>query len=125
VIGLLLPRKYLIAHDLGWSGWDLEIHRGIWAKSQVRVAVENHGGMRRLFNVRCTVKTSRAAKIALGGLAGLLAIGAYLLVPELLAVAVVLGVLTGLSVGYQSFLVGRVMYHVSEIVAQRIGLVPV
>jgi hypothetical protein len=34
-------------------------------------------------------------------------------------------VLTGLSVGYQSFLVGRVMYHVSEIVAQQIGLVPV
>ena len=125
VIGFLLPRKYLIAHDLGWSGWDLEIHRGIWAKSQVRVAVENHGGLRRLFNVRCTVKTSRAAKFALGGLAGLLAIGAYLLVPELLAVAVVLGVLTGLSVGYQSFVVGRVMYHVSEIVAQRIGLVPV
>ncbi len=125
VIRFLLPRKYLIAHDLGWSGWDLEIHRGIWAKSQVRVAVENHGGSRRLFNVRCTVKTSRAAKFALGGLAGLLAIGAYLLVPELLAVAIVLGVLTGLSVGYQSFLVGRVMYHVSEIVAQQIGLVPV
>ena len=75
VIRFLLPRKYLIAHDLGWSGWDVEIHRGIWAKSQVRVAVENHGGAKRLFNVRCAVKTSRAAKFALGGLAGLLGLG--------------------------------------------------
>lgn len=122
VIRFLLPRKYLIAHDLGWSGWDVEIHRGIWAKSQVRVAVENHGGEKRLFNVRCTVKTSRAAKFAIGGLAALLAMGAYFLVPELLAVAVVLGVLTGVSVAYQSFTVGRVMYHVLEIVAQQIGL---
>ena len=125
VIRFLLPRKYLIAHDLGWSGWDVEIHRGIWAKSQVRVAVENHGGAKRLFNVRCAVKTSRAAKFALGGLAGLLGLGVYFLVPELLAVAMVLGVLTGLSVAYQSFVVGRVMYHVLEIVAQQIGLTAV
>ncbi len=125
VIRFLLPRKYLIAHDLGWSGWDVEIHRGIWAKSQVRVAVENHGGAKRLFNVRCAVKTSRAAKFALGGLAALLGTGAYFLVPELLAVAVVLGILTGLSVAYQSFVVGRVMYHVLEIVAQQIGLTAV
>ncbi len=125
VIRFLLPRKYLIAHDLGWSGWDVEIHRGIWAKSQVRVAVENHGGSKRLFKVRCAVKTSRAGKLAIGGLAVLLALGAYLIVPELLAVAVVLGVLTGFSVGYQSFVVGRVMHHVLEIVAQQIGLTPV
>jgi hypothetical protein len=125
VIRFLLPRKYLIAHDLGWSGWDVEIHRGIWAKSQVRVAVENHGGSKRLFNVRCTVKTSRAGKLAIGGLAALLGLGAYFLVPELLAVATVLGVLAGISVGYQSFIVGRVMHHVLEIVAQQIGLTPV
>ena len=125
VIRFLLPRKYLIAHDLGWSGWDIEIHRGIWAKSQVRVAVENHGGSKRLFNVRCTLKTSRAGKLAIAGLAVLLAIGAYFLVPELLAVAIVLGVLTGLSVGYQSFVVGRVMHHVIEIVALQSGLTPV
>ena len=61
MIRFLLPRKYLIAHDLGWSGWDLEIHRGIWSKSQVRAAVENHGGSKRLFNVCCTIKTSRAS----------------------------------------------------------------
>jgi glycosyltransferase involved in cell wall biosynthesis len=122
VIRFLLPRKYLIAHDLGWSGWDLEIHRGIWSKTQVRVAVENHGGAKRLFNVRCAIKTSRAGKFALGGWGGLLALGLYFSVPELPAVATVLGVLTGVSIGYQSLQLGRVMYHVLEIVAQQIGL---
>jgi len=124
VIRFLLPRKYLIAHDLGWSGWDLEIHRGIWSKTQVRVAVENHGGAKRLFNVRCAVKTSRAGKFVLGGWGGLLALGLYFGVPELPVVATVLGVLTGLSIGYQSLQLGRVMYHVLEIVAQQIGLGP-
>ena len=122
VIRFLLPRKYLIAHDLGWSGWDLEIHCGIWSKTQLRVAVENHGGAKRLLNVRCAIKTSRAGKFALGGWAGLLALGAYFNVPELLVVAIVLGVLTGISIGYQSLRLGRVMYHVLEIVAQQIGL---
>jgi glycosyltransferase involved in cell wall biosynthesis len=122
VIRFLLPRKYLIAHDLGWSGWDLEIHCGIWSKTQLRVAVENHGGAKRLLNVRCAIKTSRAGKFALGGWAGLLALGAYFNVPELPVVATVLGVLTGISIGYQSLRLGRVMYHVLEIVAQQIGL---
>jgi hypothetical protein len=120
-----LPRKYLIAHDLGWSGWDLEIHRGIWSKSQIRIAAENHGGAKRLLNVCCAIKTSRAGKFALLGWAGLIMLGAYLDVRELLAVATVLGGLTAVTVGYQSLRLGRVMYHVLEIVAQQIHLVPV
>lgn len=125
VIRFLLPRKYLIAHDLGWSGWDLEIHRGIWSKSQVRVAVENHGGAQRLFNVCCAIKTSRAGKFGLGGWGGLILLALYFGVPELLAVATVLGGLTAISAGYQAFRLARVMYHVSEIVAQQIGLTSV
>ena len=124
VIRFLLPRKYLIAHDLGWSNWDLEIHGGVWSKARVRVATENHGGPKRLFNVRCVVKPSRAANIALGGWTALIALGAYLAIPELLMVATTLGGLTAASIGYQSFRLGRVMYHVLEIVAQRIGLAP-
>jgi O-antigen biosynthesis protein len=125
VIRFLLPRKYLIAHDLGWSDWDLEIHRGIAAKSQLRVAVENHGGVKRLFNVRCAVKTSRAAKLALGFAGGLVAVGAYMLVPELLMVAVLLAALITGSIFYQAIRLGRTMYQVLEIVAQQVGLGPV
>ena len=125
VIRFLLPRKYLIAHDLGWSDWDLEIHRGIAAKSQLRVAVENHGGTKRLFNVRCAVKTSRAAKLALWFAGGLVALGAYMLVPELFVVAVLVATLIAGSIFYQAIRLGRTMYQVLEIVAQQIGLGPV
>ena len=124
VIRFLLPRKYLIAHDLGWSDWDLEIHRGIAAKSQLRVAVENHGGTKRLFNVRCAIKTSRAAKLALWFAGGLVAIGAYLFVPELLTVAILLAALIAGSIFYQAVRLGQTMYRVLEIVAQQIGLTP-
>ena len=122
VIRFLLPRKYLMAHDLGWSDWDLEIHRGIATKSQLRVAVENHGGAKRLFNVRCAIKTSRAAKLALWCAGGLVAVGAYLSLPEFLAVAIVLAALIAGAIVYQAVQLGRTMYQVLEIVAQQIGL---
>ncbi|MCC6850455.1 MAG: glycosyltransferase [Deltaproteobacteria bacterium] len=124
VIRFLLPRKYLIAHDLGWSDWDLEIHRGLATTSQLRVAVENHGGTKRLFNVRCAIKTSRVAKLAFGCTGGLVAVGVYLLAPELLTVAVLLAVLVAGSIFYQAVRLGRTMYQVLEIVAQQIGLGP-
>ena len=91
----------------------------------MRVASENHGGSKRLFNVRCGVKPSRAAKIAFGGWAALIALGAYFMLPELLVVASTLGGLTAASIGYQSFRLGRVMYRVLEIVAQQVHLTPV
>jgi len=125
VMRFLLPRKYLIAHDLGWSSWDLDIHRGVVSKGRLRVAVENHGGGKRLFNVRCAVKTSRAAKLALGFWGLLVVLGAYVGVSELAVVAAALGIVTALSVGYQNFRLGRVIYQVLEIVAQQIGLVSV
>src|SRR6185295_17623261 len=111
VIRFLIPRKYLIAHDLGWSDWDLEIHRGIAAKSQLRVAVENHGGTKRLFNVRCAIKTSRAAKLALWFAGGLVVAGAYLMVADLLIVAVLLATLITGSIFYQAVRLARTMYQ--------------
>jgi len=125
IMRFLLPRKYLIAHDLGWSSWDLEIHCGIVSKGQLRVAVENHGAAKRLFKLRCAVKTSRAAKLALGFWLFLVVLGAYVGVSELALIATVLGTLTALSIAYQNFRLGRVMYQVLEIVAQQIGLVSV
>src|SRR4030095_812632 len=42
MMDFLLPRKYLIAMDQGWSEWDLEICQGPWAKAQIKTATENH-----------------------------------------------------------------------------------
>ena len=91
----------------------------------MRVAVEHHGGSKRLFNVRCAIKTSRAAKLVLWCAGGLLAVGAYLLVPELLTVAMLLAALIAGSIVYQAVRLGRTMYQVMEIVAQQVGLEPV
>ncbi len=69
--------------------------------------MENHGGEKRLFNVCCTIKTSRAGKFALGGWGGLILLALYFGVPELLAVASILGSLTAVSIGYQAFRLAR------------------
>ena len=59
VMEFLLPRKYLIAMDQGWSDWDLEICQGPWAKAQIKTATENHGGSKRVLRVRCALRMSQ------------------------------------------------------------------
>ncbi|MBI3784845.1 MAG: glycosyltransferase [Deltaproteobacteria bacterium] len=63
VMEFLVPRKYMIAIDHGWNDWDVTIHRGIWARSDLKVAVENHGGSKRLFRTRVRVRSSLLARV--------------------------------------------------------------
>jgi len=121
----LLPRKYLIAIDQGWSDWDLEISRGLWSTAEVRVGTENHGGLKRLLRVRCGVRLSQLAQIVLLGYLLLGGLGVILGVEELVVAALVVGVINLSVILYQNFRLGRVMYHAVEIAAQRIGLTPV
>ncbi len=121
----LLPRKYLIALDQGWSNWDLEVSRGIWSKAQVRFGTENHSGLKRLLRVYCAVRMSQPARLALLGYAALGGVGLVLGIKELVIAAVFVGVVNLTTILYQNFRLGRVMYHTLEIVAQRIGLSPV
>ncbi|MEH2414932.1 hypothetical protein [Nostoc sp.] len=65
VMDLLLPCKYFIAIDQGWSDWDLEIYRGIWSKAQVKVCTENHGGNKRVLRVRCGLRMSQLGIMAM------------------------------------------------------------
>jgi hypothetical protein len=125
IMDFLLPRKYLITLDQGWSDWDLEISRGIWSKAQLRVGVENHSGLKRLLRAHCAVRLSQPAKLALFGylIAGVL--GALLGFKELLIAAVLIGLISYGTIAYQNFRLGRVMYHALEIVANRLGLSPV
>ena len=48
MIDFLNPRRYQVAIDQGWSAWDIEVHRGLWARAKLMVAVENHGSARRV-----------------------------------------------------------------------------
>ena len=125
VMQFLVLRKYLIAIDQGWNDWDVEVYRGIWSRANVKVAVENHGGPKRLFRVRCGVQLSFLAKLTLLGFTGLIALGLFLQAPEIAEVAILLGALNLVVVIYESLRLGRVLFHALEIVAKSIGLAPV
>ena len=120
----LLPRKYLIAMDQGWSNWDLEISRGLWSVAQVRVGTENHGGLKRLLRVYCGVRLSRPAKIVLLGYLIIGFLGMLAGVEEIVIAATLIGLINLVVILYQNFRLGRVMYHAIEIAAQRISLIP-
>src|SRR5947208_13787638 len=87
MMDFLLPRKYLIAMDQGWSQWDLEICQGSWAKAQIKTATENQGGTKRLLRVRCALRMSRISVTCLCLYVIMAAIAAVLAIPEVAATA--------------------------------------
>ena len=121
----LVPRKYLIAIDQGWSDCDLTIYRGIWSKADVKVAVENHGGSKRFFRTRCRVRESVLARVSLPGFAAVALLGWVGGLAEITEVAVLLGLITLLLVAIDNYRLGRVVYHVLEVVGKQLGLTPV
>jgi hypothetical protein len=121
----LLPRKHLIAVDQGWNDRDVTIHRGIWSTADLKVAVENHGGSKRFFRVRCRVRESLLSRISLPGFAMLAVVGWYVGLAEIAEVGVVLGLLNLAIVAYDNYSFGRDMYHVIEILGKQLGLTPV
>ena len=56
LMDFLLPQKYFVVADTGWSKWDLKIARGLWSRALVTVVAENHGGAKRLLRVRCAMR---------------------------------------------------------------------
>jgi glycosyltransferase involved in cell wall biosynthesis len=124
VMAFLIPRKYLIAVDPGWNRWDLSIYRGIWSKARVIVAVENHGGPKRLHNVRCELRLTRMARLTVGALAVAVLCGAFFRLPEVLAVGVALGLVATGVVATETVRLGRLLNDTLDIVAARVGLLP-
>ena len=125
MMDFLLPRKYLIAMDQGWSQWDLEICQGPWAKAQIRTATENHGGTKRLLRVRCALRMSRISVICLCLYVIAAAIAAALAMPEVAAAAAFIGWAHASAIIYQKFRLGHVLYQVLESLAHKLEFVPV
>jgi hypothetical protein len=125
MMDFLLPRKYLIAMDQGWSHWDLEICQGPWAKAQVTTAVENHGGAKRLLRVRCALRLSRVSAGCLAVYAAAIAIAVAIGINNLALPIGIVGLLHGCAIFYQKFRLGRVLYHVLESLAHKLEFVPV
>jgi hypothetical protein len=125
VMDFLVPRKYLIAMDQGWSQWDLEICQGPWAKAQVKTAVENHGGTKRLLRVRCALRMSRVSAGCLSFYVIATALAASLGTTHLALGTAFVGLAHGCAIVYQKVRLGRVLYNVMESLAHKLDFVPV
>jgi hypothetical protein len=121
----LLPRKYLIAMDQGWSQWDLEICHGPWAKAQIKTATENHGGNKRVLRVRCALRMSRISVAFVCSYFVAIAIAAALAMPEIAAATAFIAWVHASAIIYQKFRLGHVLYHVLESLAHKLEFVPV
>jgi hypothetical protein len=124
VVERLLPRKYLIALDQGWNGWDLEICQGPWAKARMKSATENHGGTKRLLRVRCSLRMSGISVACLWtySLAALSAM--FLDMPNAGIIIALIGALHAAGILHQHLHLGQALYHVVESVAHRLRLMP-
>ncbi len=121
----LIPRKYLIAVDPGWNRWDIEVYRGIWSKARLAVAVENHGGSKRLLNVRCDVRLTRVSQLSLMGFLVAVVLGLVFRVPEITGVGVGLGLVNLAVIVLENLRLGDILNDALDIVAGRIALAPV
>jgi GT2 family glycosyltransferase len=125
VVEFLLPRKYLIALDSGWSGWDLEICQGIWSRAQMKVGTEDHGGPKRLLRVQCALRMSRLSLATLCIYPLLVAFAIVLGLPFVAAALTFAGYLHAVGILYQKIHLGQILYYALEIVAKRLQLLPV
>lgn len=125
VMEFLLNHRYFILTDQGWSDWDLEIYQGIWSRAEIKICTENHTGSKRLLRVRCALRMSRLATMALGGYSLLAVVAMVLGMPKVAALTVVVGVINAAVILYQNFRLGRILYQVLEIVAKRAYLVSI
>ncbi|HYJ86169.1 MAG TPA: glycosyltransferase, partial [Pyrinomonadaceae bacterium] len=121
----LLPRKYLIAMDQGWSQWDLEICQGPWAKAQIKTATENHGGSKRVLRVRCALRMSRISITFLYLYLIVAGIAVALALPKIAAATAFIGWAHASAIIYQKFRLGHILYHVLESLAHKLDFVPV
>jgi len=78
LMDFLLPQKYFVVPDTGWSKWDLKISRGLWSRAFITVCAENHGGPKRLLRVRCAMRMSSLARALLRACAAVTAAGLIL-----------------------------------------------
>lgn len=125
VMDLLVAHKYFIIIDQGWSDWDLEIYQGIWSKVQLKVCTENHGGKKRVLRVRCALRMSQLATMAIYGYCLLTVMAIILGMQEIAALTVVLLLLNVSVILYQNFQLGNILYQVIEIIAKTAYLLPI
>ncbi|HKS90177.1 MAG TPA: glycosyltransferase family 2 protein, partial [Stellaceae bacterium] len=124
LMDFLLPQKYFVVADTGWSKWDLKIARGLWSRALVTVCAENHGGAKRLLRVRCALRLSSLARGLLRGCAALAAVSLILDAPAAALIFAALGAVSLGIAGWRMLTFGRLMQHIVETVARHAALLP-
>ncbi len=125
LMDFLVPQKYFVFPDTGWSNWDLKIARGLCSRALVVVCTENHGGAKRLLRVRCAMRFSRFALFLMRSCAALTAFALILGWPVTAAAIGSVGLISLAVVGCQLVGFGRLMHRIIEAVAKQARLVPV
>jgi O-antigen biosynthesis protein len=125
LMDFLLPLKYFVVADTGWSKWDLKIARGLWSRAYVTVCGENHGSGKRLLRVRCALRASSLGRVLLRCFAGLTAASLILGSPMGAVIFFALGLVNLGVIGWQLVTFGRLMHRIVEAVAGQARLVPV
>jgi O-antigen biosynthesis protein len=124
LMDFLVPQKYFVVPDTGWSGWDLKIARGLCSRALVLACTENHGGAKRLLRVRCALRLSRLAIFVLRGYAVMTAFALMMGWPVAAAVIVTVGLGNFAIMGVKLAAFGRLMHRIIEAVAKPAGLTP-
>jgi hypothetical protein len=122
LINFLVPQKYFVVPDTGWSNWDLKIARGLCSRALVVVCVENHGGAKRLFRVRCAMRFSRFALFLLRSCAAATAFALILGWPLTAAAIGSAGLISLGVMGCQLVGFGKLMHRIIEAVAKQARL---
>jgi len=125
LINFLVPQKYFVVPDTGWSSWDLNIARGLCGRALVVVCTENHGRSKRLLRVRCAIRFSRFALFLLRSCAAVTAFALILGWPLTAAVMGAIGLLNSGVMSWQLVRFGGLMHRIIEAVAKQACLVPV
>ena len=120
----LLPRKYFLQMDEGWSDWDLKIARGLWSRAFVMVCTENHGGEKRAVRVRCSMRLSRLSSFVLRCYAGATAVALVVGAPVPAAIIAAVGLANFAYIADQTWRFGRIMNRVIDEVARKARLLP-
>src|SRR5947209_734107 len=125
LMDFLLPQKYFVVADTGWSKWDLKISRGLWSRAYVTVCAEHHGGLKRLLRVRCAMRLSSLGRVLLRCYAALAAGSLILGSPAAALIFFAIGFVNLGVIGWQLVTFGRLMHRIVEAVAGQARLVPV
>src|SRR3954453_3181663 len=124
LMDFLLPQKYFVVADTGWSKWDLKIARGLWSRALVTAVAENHGGPKRLLRVRVAMRISKLGLVLLRAYAALAAGSLKLGAPLAGLVVFAIGVVNLGVIGWQLARFGQLMQPLVEAVARHAGLMP-